>query len=145
MGSDQFDAALQHAPCGCELERRAQREPQPAVAQSLAEAAGRAREAWGCRLADCSPIALSKRHEQALGAVTRMTGWSPPPTCPRASLSDPALVDALRLLPALEHGTLPTLDHLPNVLHEAVYAAAQGKGDRWEYEQKIREQNSKAK
>lgn len=73
-----------------------------------------------------------------------MTGWSGPPTCPRASLSQPALVDALRLVPAIEHGTLATLGHLPNVLHEAVYASAQGRGERMEYEEKIREQSRKA-
>lgn len=73
-----------------------------------------------------------------------MTGFAAPPTtCPRAALSHPALVDALRLLPAAEHGTLPALDHLPNVLIEAVYAAAQGKGERLEYEQRIRDQKAK--
>lgn len=74
-----------------------------------------------------------------------MTGWSAPPTCPRASLSQPALIDALRLLPAVEHGTLPLLDHLPHVLHEAAIAAAAGKGERWDYEQKVREQQNKSK
>lgn len=83
-------------------------------------------------------------HASTRAAVGRMTGWqAPPTTCPRAALAHPALVDALRLLPAAEHGTLPALDHLPNVLHEAVYAAAQGKSDRLEYEQRIREQKSK--
>ena len=72
-----------------------------------------------------------------------MTGWTGPPTCPRASLSQPALIDALRLLPAVEHGTLPTLRDLPAVLHEAVCAASEGRGARLTYEQKIRDQESK--
>lgn len=144
LGSDQFDAALMHAPCGCDLERRASREADPIAAKTLAAGADAARRAWGCHIADCDPVEHDKQHAAARGAIARMTGFSPPPTtCPRAALSHPALVDALRLLPAAEHGTLHTLDHLPNVLVESVYAAAQGKGDRLEYEQRIHEQKIK--
>lgn len=133
------------APCGCELERRAEREANPAAAKTIGEPAEAAKRAWGCPLAGCERVDLDEQHVKALGAIKRMTGWSAPPTCPRASLSHPALVDALRLLPAVEHGTLPMLDHLPNVLHEAAFAAASGKGERWDYEQRVREQQSKSK
>lgn len=123
------------------MERRADREANPTAAKKLRAESVAAKAAWGCELGGCHRTKLGPHHVAALGAIKRMTGWSAPPTCPRASLSHPALVDALRLLPAAEHGTLPTLDHLPAVLHDAVHAAAQGKGERWEYEQKIREQN----
>lgn len=117
----------------------------PGAASLLARNAAEAKRKWGCKLGGCEPVALDRDHLAALAAIARMTGWHGPPTCPRSSLSQPALIEALRLLPAVEHGTLPTLDHLPNVLHEAVYAAAQGKGERWDYEQRVREQNSKSK
>lgn len=144
LGSDQFDAALVRAPCGCDMERRAEREADPNAARMLAKSADAAKRAWGCKLAGCDSVALDKDHEAALAAIKRMTGWSGPPTCPRAALSHPALIEALRLLPAVEHGTLPMIDHLPNVLHEAAFAAAQGKGERWDYEQRVREKNKKA-
>jgi hypothetical protein len=54
------------------------------------------------------------------------------------------VTDALRLLPAVEHGTLVTLQGLPAVLHEAAYACAAGRAERYEYEQRVREQNQKA-
>ncbi len=126
------------------MERRAEREADPNAARMLSKSAEAAKRAWGCKLGGCDAIALDKDHEAALGAIKRMTGWAGPPTCPRASLSHAALIEALRLLPAIEHGTLPLLDHLPNVLHEAAHAAAQGKGERWDYEQKVRERKQKA-
>jgi hypothetical protein len=54
------------------------------------------------------------------------------------------VTDALRLLPAVEHGTLVTLQGLPAVLHEAAYACAAGRAERYEYEQRVREQQRKA-
>jgi hypothetical protein len=54
------------------------------------------------------------------------------------------VTDALRLLPAVEHGTLVTLQGLPAVLHEAAYACAAGRAERFEYEAKVREQKQKA-
>lgn len=132
-------------PCGCDLERRAEREVTPGAAAVLSKNAAEAKRKWGCRLGGCEPVELDKDHRAALAAIARMTGWHGPPTCPRSQLSQSALIEALRLLPAVERGTLPMLDHLPNVLHEAVYAAAQGKGERWDYEQRVREQNAKSR
>ncbi|NDG04874.1 MAG: hypothetical protein EB121_05960 [Alphaproteobacteria bacterium] len=44
----------------------------------------------------------------------------------------------------LTHGTLVTLQGLPAVLHEAAYACAAGRAERFEYEAKVREQKQKA-
>lgn len=144
LGSDQFDAALAYAPCGCDLERRAQRERNAVVRAERLREAAEARERWCCPYAGHEPRELPTEQREALGAIEYLTGWAGPPTCPRAALSQPGLLDALRLLPAIEHGTLPTLTHLPAVLHEAAYACAAGKGERLEYEDKVREQRRKA-
>ena len=112
-------------------------------AERLREAA-EARERWRCAYVGHTPGELATEQREALGAIEYLTGWAGPPTCPRAALSQPGLLDALRLLPTIEHGTLPTLTHLPAVLHEAAYACAAGKSERLEYEDKVREQKRKA-
>jgi len=132
-----------HAPCGCALEAKARREVDPAARRVFESGAEAAKRAWRCPYAGCEEGPLEQPQVEALGAIERMTGWSGPPTCPRAVLSTAPLTAALRLLPAAEHGTLPMLTDLPAVTHEAVHAAAQGKGERWEYEEKIREQARK--
>lgn len=139
LGSEHFDSAMTRAPCGCDLANKAEREPDPEAAEMMRSQVALAREAWGCRFGDCEPVELGREQRLALAAIQRMTGWEAPPTCPRAALSHPFLIDALRLAPALEHGTLPTLRELPNVLVDAVYACAEGRGARTEYDQKVRE------
>lgn len=145
LGSDQFDAAMVSTPCGCDLEARSAREVDAAAGRVLAREAQAAKLAWQCPYAGCEGAALGRAQEESLGAVERMTGWRGPATCPRAALSAPGIVDALRLLPAVEHGTLPTLTQLPSVLVEAAYACAQGRAARYEYEAKIREQDQQRK
>lgn len=139
LGSEHFDAAMVRAPCGCDLANRAERETDSEIAETMQSQVTQAREAWGCRFGRCEPVELGREQQLALAAIERMTGWQPPPTCPRASLSHSFLTDALRLGPALEHGTLPTLRDVPNVLIDAVYATAEGRGERQEYERKVRE------
>lgn len=130
---------MTRAPCGCDLANRADREADQGAADMMRSEVTKAREAWGCRFGGCEPVDLGVEQRLTLAAIHRMTGWSPPPTCPRASLSHPFLIDALRLGPALEHGTLPTLRELPNVLIDAVYTIAEGRGARAEYEQKVKD------
>ena len=144
LGSDQFDAAMVHAPCGCELAEKAQREADPGARRVLARESTEAQREWRCVHAGCEPGELSRDRLLVLDAVERMTGWRGAQTCPRAALSAPGIVDALRLLPAVEHGTLVTLQGLPAVLHDAAYACARGRSERFEYEQRIREQERKA-
>ena len=144
LGSDQFDAAMVQVPCGCDLDARAAKETDPAARAVLVREAREAQRAWCCPYGGHDLRPLDAARVQCLDAVQRMTGWRGAPVCPRAALSAPGTVDALRLLPAVEHGTLPTLTGLPAVLHEAAHACAAGRAERMEYEQKIREQERKA-
>lgn len=145
LGSDQLDAAFALTPCGCDLAARAEREPEPTARVALERAAIEAQAAWGCHLAECEPQPRTHNQQRTCEAIARMTGWSPPDnTCPRAALSHPALIDALRLLPAVEHGALPGFGEIPAVLHDAAYTAAQGRGERIEYEDRIREQRARS-
>jgi hypothetical protein len=144
LGSDQFDAALIQTPCGCELAEKAQREPDANARKVLSREATDAQQGWCCPHAGHALRPLDFARVQTLDAVERMTGWRGAQTCPRAALSAPGVTDALRLLPAVEHGTLVTLQGLPAVLHEAAYACAAGRSERYEYEQRVREQQRKA-
>lgn len=109
----------------------------------MRQTAQKARCDWRCVLAGYEPGEVGERQQATIKAIQRMTGFDAGVTCPRALLSHPAIIDALRLLPALEHGTLPLMDKLPAVLHEAVYACGEGRGMRYDYENKVREAKAK--
>lgn len=144
LGSEHLDAALALTPCGCELAHRASREIDATARSAIASAAVEAQRAWGCHLAGCDPAERTHNQERACSAIERLTGWSPPRgTCPRAALAHPALIDALRLVPAVEHGTLALAGEFPAVLHDAAYTAAQGRAERFDHEHRVREQRAK--
>jgi hypothetical protein len=89
----------------------------------------------GCELAEKAQREPDPSARKVLSreASDAQRGWC----CPHAG-------HALRPLPAVEHGTLVTLQGLPAVLHEAAYACAAGRAERYEYEQRVREQKQKA-
>ncbi len=129
---------MSHAPCGCDLERCAASELDPAAAQTLEDAAPAAQDAWRCPNAGHGSLDasdLDENHREALVAVGRLTGFRDAQTCPLWYARLPWVRRATEAWEWREKGCLDAIESpLTGAMRDAINAVRDGVNARQAYD-----------
>lgn len=107
-------------PCGCEMARKAEREPDPQAAQTLREGAEAFRREWRCPGEGRREPEEDEAVAARLRPVERLTGASGMRTCPQWYASRPWAHRAAQARRWREHGELAAVDVPTSALVAAV-------------------------
>jgi hypothetical protein len=146
-GAPDLDAAIAPVGCGCDLARRAARDPDPAAREALGPAATLAQQRWGCpRAGHTPPAPLDDGCREVLTAVATLTGTTGCATCPLAGLGAPWVARAARAHAWREHGELRAVEPVPSAaLIDAIDRIDQATGDRYRHEREARDREREAR
>jgi hypothetical protein len=113
VSSEEFEGAMFHAPCGCDLIHKAQRDPDPDAAEALERDARDAQQRWRCPFAGhpepgrTGAPPLDDAAREALARTERVTGLKAlqrAGTCPRWYAAQPFARETCRARAAAERG-----------------------------------------
>lgn len=116
---------MSDAPCGCEMEMRAERQADELHEAALREQAAVWQRRWKCPRATRQPppdvVDLPQQAADALASVERLTGAAGLTTCPLHYARDPAVAEACKARKWAERGELRSAVGVPSaVLIDAI-------------------------